>query len=64
MLKGYETPLGKIVMILPDMTPLQLEQNKKLNDEMWRRRNGGENVYIMRGKIVASNRSGPSQNDH
>ena len=51
-LKNYLTPLGRKVIILPDMTPKQQEENKKVNTELRRRREEGENVSIKHGKIV------------
>ena len=60
-LKNYRTATGKKIFISPDMTRMQREENKKLNDELWLRRGRGERVHIYRGKIVNSTRA-PQQN--
>ena len=63
-LKDFRTPENKKVFINPDMTKLQMEENMKLNDELWRRRNDGERVIIRRGEIVSvSSRNVSERND-
>ena len=54
-LKNYRTATDKKIFIIPDMTPKQQEENKKLNEELWSRRQAGERVSIRRGKIVILN---------
>ena len=61
-LKDYKTAAGKKIFISPDMTRMQREESKKLNEEMWLRRQRGERVHIFRGKIVNSTRA--SQQNH
>ena len=56
-LKSFRTDANKKVFIVPDMTKVQREDDKKLKDELWRRRNQGEEVTIRRGKIVQSSRN-------
>ena len=51
-LKNHRTPNDKKVFIVPDMTKAQLEADKKLNEELYRRRNNNERVIIRRGRIV------------
>ena len=51
-LKSFVTDSNKKIFILPDMTPQQVEQNKKLNDLLWIRRRAGENVTIKHGEII------------
>ena len=62
-LKSYRTPNDKRVFILPDMTKMQIEADKKLNDELWRRRNRGERVVIRRGRIISLEVSPPGSNE-
>ena len=53
-LKNYNGPTNdKKVFLTPDMTKKQLEVDRNLRDELWSRRNKGENVYIRRGQIVS-----------
>ena len=59
-LKDFRTPENKNVFISPDLTKMQLEVDKKLKEELWRRRNNNENVTIRRGKII--NLSTPVRN--
>lgn len=40
------------VMIMPDLTKNERIRDKKIREEMWRRRGEGEKVFIRRGKIV------------
>lgn len=43
------------VFITPDLTFKERQEQKKLREELWRRREAGEtNIYIRRGKIVQS----------
>ncbi len=42
----------KYVYINPDRTPMQQAANKALREELMRRRNAGEDVYIFKGKVV------------
>ena len=56
-LKSFRTDANKKVFIVPDMTKVQREDDKKLKDELWRRRNQGEEVIIRRGKTVQSSRN-------
>ena len=51
-LKDYRTSRNKRVFIAPDLTKLQQEEDKKLKDELWARRNRGERVVIRRGRII------------
>ena len=46
--------------LVSDLTKTQLEVDKILKEELWRRRNNNENVTIRRGKIV--NLSTPVRN--
>ena len=53
-LKNYNGPTNdKKVFLTPDMTKKQLEDDRNLRDELWSRRNNGENVFIRRGEIVS-----------
>ena len=45
-------PLAKNMYIAPDLTKNQREQQNSLRDEMWKRRERGENVIIKKGSIV------------
>ena len=54
----------KKVFLTPDMTKKQLEDDRNLRDELWSRRNNGENVFIRRGEIVSRPASAGSPPPH
>jgi len=43
------------VFVNPDLTPLQQRDQKRLRDELQKRKNDGEDVIIFRRKIIARN---------
>ena len=52
------------VMIVPDLTVRERMEDKKLREELRRRRDAGENdIYISRGKIVKRSRDGNNNSD-
>ena len=51
--KLRDLPNRKGVYINPDLTVLQRRERKALTEELRRRRNEGEDVVILRGKVVA-----------
>ena len=51
-LKDYRTASNNRVFIRPDLTRKQQEEDKKLRDDLRRRRNQGENVIIKHGRIT------------
>ena len=57
-LKDVPPTNDKKVFLTPDMTKKQLEEDRILRDELWSRRNRGENVFIRRGVVVL--RQGPA----
>ena len=50
--KNYSLPNNKKVFLAPDMTKKQLEDDRKLRDELTARRSNGEDLIIRRGKII------------
>jgi len=51
-LKNVPNENHREVYITPDLTLKQREENKKLREELKRRRENGENVYIRGGRLV------------
>ena len=47
-LKDFRTAENKKVFIVPDMTKIQMETDKKLNDELWSLRREGVKAIIRR----------------
>jgi len=50
------------IYITPDMTIKQREENRKLREELKRRRDNGENWYIKNGKLVKGRDNFPNHN--
>ena len=61
-LKDYRTPSNHKVFISPDLTKKQMEGDRKLQDELYARRNRNEDVIIHRGRIVNRNTNQASEN--
>ena len=53
-LRQSESEILQKVFINPDLTTAQKATDKKLREEMWKRRGDGENVIIHRGEIVTA----------
>ena len=51
-LKNHRLINNRNVFLTPDMTKNQLEDDRKLREELRRRRDNGENVFIRKGQIV------------
>ena len=54
-LRTSDSEILKKIFINPDLTTAQKAIDKKLREDMWKRRENGENVIIHRGQIVTAN---------
>ena len=51
-LRDSNNAIAKHIFINPDLTEAQRKKDKDIRDEMWKRREGGENVAIQKGEII------------
>ena len=54
-LREATNPIANKLFINPDLTEAQRTLDKKLREEMWQKRESGQNVVIRRGEIVTVN---------